>query len=382
MWPEVHIDWLGGLLLLGSYQGIMTANLVWFKRKGKRIPLLILGAILLGMSLGLIQTIILFSTGLPGGGLLSVVTFGSAPFLYGPAIYFYIRAYINRGFHFRWVHAMHLLPYLIIIVLRLISWYLRDQSVAEQVEAIRSGNPSLEFKIVGLILISHLITYLSISLRIVRRYRRFVRKTSSFEDQTRSRWINWITLILLFPFLTALFSLLIFGPVRDIPIPAFAGLGMIFFLSLVYLFRPEVLDGVVPELAIETEAELETVRYSGSSLAEEQKDRISTQLLAHMTAEQAWRSQTLTLSEVAEALKVNQKYLSQVINEKHGLNFMDFINGYRIEEAQKMLRAPRFGHYTIVAIAQEVGFRSRSAFYAAFKKISGQTPTEYKRSVG
>ncbi|MEL6843420.1 MAG: helix-turn-helix domain-containing protein, partial [Bacteroidota bacterium] len=64
------------------------------------------------------------------------------------------------------------------------------------------------------------------------------------------------------------------------------------------------------------------------------------------------------------------------------LNFMDFINGYRIEEAQKMLRAPRFGHYTIVAIAQEVGFRSRSAFYAAFKKISGQTPTEYKRSVG
>ena len=62
-------------------------------------------------------------------------------------------------------------------------------------------------------------------------------------------------------------------------------------------------------------------------------------------------------------------------------NFFDFINGYRIKEAKRLLVDPKGELLTILAIAEEVGFNSKSSFNTAFKKITGMTPTEYKKSV-
>lgn len=375
----IHIDFLGGLLLIGAYQGLITALLLWFRPKGKKISNRLLAGICLGMALGMAQGLILLSPDIPSDWALDW-TFGSTPFLYGPAIYFYIRTYINREFRFQKIHFLHLLPYLGALIFRIFSEVSGEQTAFREFEAIRQGNPPLAFRIIGTILMTHIVSYLFYSLRLVGSYRRYVRRQASFEDQSRLRWINWITLILLFPLLTAIFSVLIMGPVRDFPAPAIAAFGMIILLTAIYLIRPEVLDGVVPALAIEAESELEPARYVSSSLVDKQKQRYSEQLLQYMEEQLPYRSQTLTLTELAETLGINNKYLSQVINELHGLNFMDFINGYRIRAAQKMLTAPRYKHYTIMAIADEVGFRSRSAFYTAFKKLTGQTPTEFKNA--
>ncbi|MEL7529927.1 MAG: helix-turn-helix domain-containing protein [Bacteroidota bacterium] len=376
---SVHIDWVGSLLIVGAYQGFITALLLWFRRKGKKVSNRILGGICLGMALGMTQAIIILSDNISPTWALSW-TMGSAPFLYGPAIYFYIRTYINRDFRFQRIHLLHLIPYVSALIFRIVYQSMGGESIFEQYEAIRQGNPPPVFRIIGTALMTHILSYLFFSLRLVSRYRRFVRTTSSFEEQSSLRWISWITLILLFPLLTAIFSAIILGPIQQYPAPGIAAIGMISMLSLIYLIRPEVLDGVGPELAIETESELEAERYVSSSLADKQKQQYSEQLLKYMEEQQAYRSQNLTLSELAESLKINSKYLSQVINELHGLNFMDFINGYRIRAAQEMLVSPRFKHYTIVAIANEVGFRSRSAFYSAFKKVTGQTPTEFKNA--
>lgn len=367
--------------MIGAYQGLLTAALLWFRRQGKKISNRLLAGICLGMAMGMVQGLIILSPDIPRSWAISW-TFGSAPFLYGPAIYFYIRTYINREFRFQKIHFLHLILFLGALIFRIIYDFSGGYTIFEQFEAIRSKNPPMIFRVIGTVLMTHILSYLFFSLRLVRRYRRFVRTTASFEEQSRTRWINWITLILLFPLLTAIFSAIVLGPIRDFPAPAIAGFGMILFLTIIYLVRPTVLDGVVAELAIEEESELEPTRYVSSSLIDTQKQRYSEQLLAYMEEHKPYRSQTLTLSELAETLKINSKYLSQVINELHQLNFMDFINGYRIRAAQEMLTAPRYQHYTIMAIANEVGFRSRSAFYAAFKKLTGQTPTEYKKGLG
>ncbi|MFK7925717.1 MAG: helix-turn-helix domain-containing protein [Bacteroidia bacterium] len=377
---EIHIDWLGGLILIGLYQGLITGLLLWFRKEGKRITNRILAGMLIGLSFGLMKALWVLNPDIdiPNSGLLGF-SFGPAPFLYGPAIYFYIRTYINREFHFQWIHALHLLPFVGGILFRLVSEFVFDESVATIIVEVQAGNPPFSMRVLGTVLMTQIISYLFFSLRLVQRYRRFVRTTAAFEEQAQLRWINWVILVLLFPFLTGMFSLLILGPINDFPTPAIAALGMIGLLSFFYLVRPTVLDGVVPELAIEAESELEPTRYVSSSLVDKQKQRYSEQLLEYMEEHKPYRSQTLTLSELAEALGINSKYLSQVINELHDLNFMDFINGYRIRAAQEMLTAARYKHYTIMAIAQEVGFRSRSAFYTAFKKLTGQTPTEFKK---
>jgi len=71
--------------------------------------------------------------------------------------------------------------------------------------------------------------------------------------------------------------------------------------------------------------------------------------------------------------------LSQIINENLHLSFFDFINSYRIKEAGKRLVSSDYQKYTILAIAMNVGFNSKSAFNMAFKKFTNKTPSEYKK---
>ena len=87
----------------------------------------------------------------------------------------------------------------------------------------------------------------------------------------------------------------------------------------------------------------------------------------------------LTLQKLAKALAVSPHHLSQTINEQLNQNFIDFINAYRIEEAKRMLVDPAKKHYSILAVSEEVGFNSKSAFNTAFKKHANMTPSEFRK---
>jgi AraC-like DNA-binding protein len=85
----------------------------------------------------------------------------------------------------------------------------------------------------------------------------------------------------------------------------------------------------------------------------------------------------LTLTELAGKLKMSPHLLSKAINELYDKNFFDFINEYRIEEFKLRFEDPKNKHYTMLAIAFEVGFNSKTAFNRAFKKMTQQSPRQY-----
>lgn len=86
------------------------------------------------------------------------------------------------------------------------------------------------------------------------------------------------------------------------------------------------------------------------------------------------------LNQLAEALKSNVRYLSQTVNEMSGKNFPTFLGEYRVREACRQLSNPDTpGRLTIEAIANNVGFKSRSAFSVVFKRITGLSPSDYIR---
>ena len=106
-------------------------------------------------------------------------------------------------------------------------------------------------------------------------------------------------------------------------------------------------------------------------------------LLALMTTDQPWREPELTLADLAHRLRVAPGVLSKVINAGSGQHFNDFVNAYRVAEAAQRLRDPAFRHYTLLAIALEAGFNSKSTFNRVFKKLSGLTPSDFlAQSVG
>ncbi len=85
---------------------------------------------------------------------------------------------------------------------------------------------------------------------------------------------------------------------------------------------------------------------------------------------------------LAEELSMSTSQLSLHINMFSEFNFSDYINNYRVNQAKKLLKDAQFKQYTILSIGLECGFNSRSTFYAAFKKFTGQTPTVYRSSAG
>ncbi len=90
---------------------------------------------------------------------------------------------------------------------------------------------------------------------------------------------------------------------------------------------------------------------------------------------------SLSLKTLSKKLSLSEGYISQLINKNSSLNFNDYINSLRINDAKAMLTNIEYENYTIIAIGLEAGFNSKSSFYTAFKKLTGKTPIEYKKGV-
>ena len=102
-------------------------------------------------------------------------------------------------------------------------------------------------------------------------------------------------------------------------------------------------------------------------------------LLALMQADQPWLEPELTLTELAHRVRTNPAALSRVINAGCGQNFNDFVNTYRVAEARRKLADRRFAHYSLVGVALESGFNSKSTFNRVFRKLQGHAPGEVAR---
>ena len=89
----------------------------------------------------------------------------------------------------------------------------------------------------------------------------------------------------------------------------------------------------------------------------------------------------LVLPQLAQQLGISANYLSQVINEQLKVNFYDFINGYRVEDAKRLMKNAGQKNINILKIAFDSGFNSKSAFYTAFKKVTSMTPTQYRKTL-
>jgi len=88
-----------------------------------------------------------------------------------------------------------------------------------------------------------------------------------------------------------------------------------------------------------------------------------------------YKDSTLTLRKLANKVGISGHHLSQIINEHTSGNYYDLINGYRLEEAKRLLQQESL---SIIDVAYESGFNSKSAFYSEFKKQTGQTPGQYR----
>jgi len=112
-------------------------------------------------------------------------------------------------------------------------------------------------------------------------------------------------------------------------------------------------------------------------LDEKQLESYTNRLLEYMATEKPYRDAGLSLRQLAQQLGLSANQLSLVINEGQGKNFNHFVNHYRVEEFKQLAKDPNRSHLTIVGLAFECGFNSKTVFNTYFKQHTGLTPSAF-----
>ena len=123
-------------------------------------------------------------------------------------------------------------------------------------------------------------------------------------------------------------------------------------------------------------------RYERSGLSPAEALQLKESLVGLMERDQPWKESELTLADLATRLSSTPHKLSEVLNSQIGQTFYDFVNGYRVHEVQRRIRAGDARALKMLALAMDAGFASKSAFNEAFKKNTHQTPSAFRQAVG
>ena len=169
---------------------------------------------------------------------------------------------------------------------------------------------------------------------------------------------------------------------------AAAGTGRIFltpalddgFLALVILglaLHGHTLRAALPEWSREIATAPERPAYARSALDTQAQARLLARLDREMAQKALWQAPVLTLRDLAAAAGAKPFYVSQALNQGRGVSFYDYVNGWRIAEAQRLLRET---DRSVIDIAFSVGFNAKSTFNAAFRKQVGMAPSAWRRS--
>lgn len=121
-------------------------------------------------------------------------------------------------------------------------------------------------------------------------------------------------------------------------------------------------------------------KYKSSSLSMLEIESTTKELHLLMTEKKIFKNQKLNVTEVAIQLGITRQELSEILNVHMEVRFQDLISKFRVEEFIECLHQETYKNYTLLGIATEVGFSSKSSFNSIFKKLKGVTPSEYKKS--
>ena len=297
--------------------------------------------------------------------------------LVGPLMYLYAKSITDPDFRLGPRHLLHTIPYSLSLAYLIPVIFFSDPEFKRQYIRLPM-EPGMQLlgwmRLVFVGYLVHLAIYLGWSVRMVRREISSHQTISYIVPITdRLNWLRRFTIAILLCFIVLAIPLgytIVFGayhPGINFAITTLYSI-LIFYLGAVAL-RNEKL--VLPDFAR---------KYQTLTLSPEQEQKFADRVAELFQVQKIYLDPNLTLKSAADLVGTPAGYLSRHINEVHRKSFPDFVNQCRVEEVKRRMSDPRFANLTILGLAMEVGFSSKSSFNAAFKKITGQNPSDYKKS--
>jgi AraC-like DNA-binding protein len=383
---SVKIDFLSILYLIGASQGLFLAGILATKDISSHVANKYLALFLLTICVSLIDEFLFQSNYFyQYPHLIGLVW--PLDFLYGPLFYYYLRLLTaididvaSRG------KIKHFAIFAIGVVLAIPSWLLSGENkLALMYNLPTDANRSLSIAVVAdsfasLFAVIQMLVYLILCFRILKLHHAIVEDNFSCLELVNLKWLR--SLLILLMILWAFYMIDIF---LSEPLEIGETFGIVLNVCLVLSFfvlgYRGMLQGSIFQQQDEGGASTNPTftKYASSGLTKEAAPIVADLLQKCMTETRPHLINDLTLARLAKIVGVSTHHLSQVINEQFGRSFFDFINQFRVQEAETLLlqKTPKM---SVLDIAMESGFNSKTAFYEAFKKRTGMTPTQFIKS--
>lgn len=377
--------------LIGAAQGILF-SLGLFARRDKSLSIKILALWLFCASLQLIFVFLYEKEAYLHAPHVIGIT-RSFPFLYGPFFYLYTKS-LTRG-----ITALDGKQYLHFLPFALFSLYLAVFLLAQSGEykiafhlGQTSGHLSSVVTAANWAYVIHGFIYVFLTLGLLREHRQKIGAYFSNTDRIR---LNWLRTLAFWQILTwvIVFVVIYLALGRGVQFaftpnaPIFLSIAVqLCFMGYFGQRQPaffndyRITEGATPE-TVESEENNAALKYDRSGLQDTQAEEIIYHLSVLMDREKLYLDSDLTLPQLAQHLQVSRHNLSEAINSRLGLNFYDCVNQYRVEEVKRLITHPDYSNYTLLALAEEAGFKTKSTFNAMFKKFTGMTPSAYRKSI-
>lgn len=298
------------------------------------------------------------------------------PLLHGPLLWLYTRALTRPGFHWRLSDAVHGIPFMLTMLLMIpdkgfaVNW-------AYGLACLGLGNVA----VYGLAILHQL-----------KRHARNTAQLFSFTQGIQLRWLrNAIGLVLGVGGMTIVSQVLFlftdwhvahFGNWYSNALLAGGFMLLAFFGVQQQTIYSASLVAQVPQFLNEDKNPPAASKYVRSGLDETQLDTLFNRLRSYMEGSRAYQHPELSLPYLAAQLSLPVHHVSQVINQRGGQTFFDFVNQYRVEGVVSALKNGEQRRKTLLGIALENGFNSKASFNRAFKKFTGLTPQAYVSTLG
>ncbi len=381
---SLTLDWLHIIALLGAVQGLFLAGVLVARRRNRTANRL-LAAAMLAFSIHLASAVY------QATGLVPALPhfFGAAyplPFLYGPLIYLYAVTAADRSRRLTRHDVLHFVPFLATVVVGLPIYLMSGAEKIAFFRQLQAGVQPLLFRIVDPLKLLSGISYATATIVFLRRHRDRVMENYSSVERVNLRWLLWLGSAGAVVWMLAIaFKVLASAGLTriergdDIVVLAIALL--VYGIGYRGLRQPEIFRYDTAEHRV-PEPEAVAPRYERSGLTDREADRLKEELTALMERERLWKDSGLTLADLADRLSTTPHKVSEVLNAQLGQTFFDFVNGYRVREVQRRIAAGEARKVTMLSLAQDAGFASKSTFNLVFKKLTSQTPSDFRQAAG
>jgi AraC-like DNA-binding protein len=213
----------------------------------------------------------------------------------------------------------------------------------------------------------------------LRRHQQNIKQIASSTEEVDLSWLKYFLLVLAAVVLLWL-NLAVLNFAALFGFTPLLYLLSIYFLAYFAMKQKEIYPFEKPalkelEIVISSNTHIKTEKQK--RLTESQTKFLNEKLENLMQSEKVYLSNELSLPVLAQKMEISIHELSYLINDVHGENFFSFVNKYRIEEAKCLLLSDKYEKLNILGIAYQAGFNSKTTFNTAFKKSTGQSPSEY-----